>query len=294
MDLLEKFSSVEIKVSDCMTEADRQFCQRHQEAYQDAVTGFYQIGGLLSDMYRQQKAVLFDPEDCKDAWKDKYLVSSWWHEIDVNYLLNHIFTLHAEFIDTLVSYLNTAYHLSISSFSIAASLLPEEPARICAEDEFDWSPVVLRYEDAVAKILAGFNGRTFAEQGPYQLLEQCHSAAWLGQKSNFSQQKNLVKILKSACDYGYYNGCEQWRIHDGAKGVLKALAYFETGVFGQYSDGIADLLSEKDRLWYDLWELEDCKKLEKIRLFKNGRMDIRFTGEGYARQFVADYFGSVA
>lgn len=294
MDLLEKFSSVEIKPTDCMTEADRQFCQRQQEAYQDAVTGFYQIGGLLSDMYRQQKAVLFDPEDRKDAWREKYLVSSWWREIDVNYLLKHIFILHTEFIDTLVSYLNAAYHLSISSFSVAAGLLPKEPARICAEDEFDWSPVVLRYEDAVARILAGFNGRTFAEEGPYELLEKCHSAAWLGQKSNFSQQKNLVKILKSACSYGYYSGHEQWHIHDSAKSVLKALAHFETGIFGQYPDGIADLLSEKGCLWFDLWELEDCKKLEKIRLFKNGRMDIRFTGEGYARQFVADYFGSVA
>ena len=294
MDLLEKFSSVEINAADCMTEADRQFCQRHQEAYQDAVTGFYQIGGLWSDMYRRQKAVLFVPEDLQNVWKEKYLVSSWWREINVDHLLKHIFSLHTEFIATLVSYLNNAYYLSISAFSIEASLLPKEPVRVCAEDELDWSPVVLRYEDVVAKILDGFNGRTFAEQGPYELLEQCHSAAWRGQKSIFSQQKNLVKILKNACDYGHYGGYEQWHIHDGAKSVLKALAHFETGVLGQYSDEIADLLSEKGRLWCDLWEFEDCKKLEKIRLFKNGRMDIRFASEGYARQFVADYFGSVA
>ena len=74
---------------------------------------------------------------------------------------------------------------------------------------------------------------------------------------------------------------------------MKALAYFETGAFGQYPDGIDDLLSEEYPLWYDLWEFEDCKKLEKIKLFKNGRMDIRFTSEGHAREFVTDYLGTV-
>ena len=46
-------------------------------------------------------------------------------------------------------------------------------------------------------------------------------------------------------------------------------------------------------MWYDLWEFESCKKLEKIRLFKNGRMDIRFASEGCAREFVSHYLGTV-
>ena len=74
---------------------------------------------------------------------------------------------------------------------------------------------------------------------------------------------------------------------------MKALAYFETGALGQYPDGIDDLLSEKCRLWYDLWEFEGCEKLEKIRLFKNGRMDIRFSNESYAREFVSSCLGTV-
>ena len=35
------------------------------------------------------------------------------------------------------------------------------------------------------------------------------------------------------------------------------------------------------------------QKLEKIRLFKNGRIDIRFTNESYAREFVSSYLGTV-
>ena len=71
-------------------------------------------------------------------------------------------------------------------------------------------------------------------------------------QANFEQKRNLVRILSGACDYGYYRRREQWHIHDGAKNILKALAHFETGAFGQYPDGIDDLLSEEGCLWYDV------------------------------------------
>lgn len=298
MDLLEKFSAVEIRPMDCMTEADRQFCQRQQEAYQDAAEGFYQIAALWTDMCGQQKKMLSEPEDLDDKWKQKYLVSECWPEITVGAIMEHISLLHREFIFTVVSYLNDTYHLTLDADDVTNGLHLEKFCYAKYEDTVDWStltPVILRYEDIVALILSWFDGRTFEEQAPYELVERCHRAAWRERdhQANFEQKKNLVKLLGGACDYGYYNRCEQWHICDSGKNILKALAYFETRALGQYPDGLDDLLLEESRLWYDLWEFEDCKKLEKIKLFKNGRMDIRFTNEGYAREFVSDYLGTV-
>lgn len=299
MDLLEKFSAVEIRPMDCMTEADRQFCQCQQKIYQDAVEGFYQIAVLWTDMYDNQKSALSTPENDWDGkWKQKYLVSECWPEITVGAIMEHISLMHKEFIFTVVSYLNDTYHLTLNTDNVTNGLHLEKFCYAKYEDTVDWStltPVILRYEDIVALILSWFNGRTFEEQAPYELVERCHLAAWRKKdhQANFEQKKNLVKLLSGACDYGYYNRCEQWNICDNGKNILKALAHFETGAFGQYPDGIDDLLSEQSRLWYDLWEFEDCEKLEKIRLFKNGRMDIRFTNEGYAREFVSDYLGTI-
>jgi len=299
MDLLEKFSAVEIRPMDCMTEADRQFCQCQQKIYQDAVEGFYQIAVLWTDMYDNQKSALSTPENDWDGkWKQKYLVSECWPEITVGAIMEHISLMHKEFIFTVVSYLNDTYHLTLNTDNVTNGLHLEKFCYAKYEDTVDWStltPVILRYEDIVALILSWFNGRTFEEQAPYELVERCHLAAWRKKdhQANFEQKKNLVKLLGGACDYGYYNRCEQWNICDNGKNILKALAHFETGAFGQYPDGIDDLLSEQSRLWYDLWEFEDCEKLEKIRLFKNGRMDIRFTNEGYAREFVSDYLGTI-
>lgn len=291
MDLLQKFSAVEVKTDNRITKADQQFFQHQQTAYQDAVTGFYQIGGLWSDMVCQQKAVLFDPEDLREAWKDQYLVSDWWPEIDANHLLKHIFYVNRKFIVSLVSYLNDTYHLSINPRVVEAGLSLKEPPYITMEDEMDWSPAVLHYEDIVELLLSWYNGRTFEEQGPYELMENCRHMAWKAGTANFEQRKTLVKLLSKACDYGYYRGHEQWHISDGGKSVVKALAFFEAGGFQPYPYEINELLSDTSYLWYDLWELDGCGKVERIKLYKNGRMDIRFTSEGYARQFVADYFG---
>lgn len=298
LDLLEKFAAVDIRPTDCLTEADRQFCQRQQEIYQDAVESFYQIAALWAGLCSRQEAALSEPKGWDDKWKKKYLVSRWWPELKTGAVLKHISGLHREFISTLVTYLNTTYHLTLNTGSVTDALLTNEPCYSVYDDAVDQvalTPVVLHYQDAVKLILSGFDGRTFKEQAPHELVEGCHQAAWREKdhQANFEQKKNLVKIISGACDYGYYSGHEQWHIQTDGKAVLKGLAHFETGAFDRYPDGIGDLLSENRYLWYDLWEFEECEKLEKIRLFKNGRMDIRFTNEGWAREFVSTYLGTV-
>jgi len=296
MDLLEKFDAVEICADNRITEADRQYCQQQQKIYQDAVEGFYQIAALWTDMCANQKAALSNSGSYDNSWRKKYLESRWWPEITVQEIVKHIFKVHHDFISIIVSYLNTVYYLSLDADGVVSSLLPKEPAFYESVDIVDWSafpPVVLRYEDIVETILAGFNGRTFEEQAPYEMKENCHRAAWSGNSfsANFEQSKTVVKILKGACGYGYHRSYEQWYVNDGAKNILKGLAHFETGGFEHYPDGLDNLVLEDKLIWYDLWEFEECEKLERIKLFKNGRMDIRFTSEGYARQFVSDYFG---
>ena len=51
MELLEKFAAVEVQADNCITETDRQFMQRQQTAYQDAVTDW----GLVDRYVRPAK-----------------------------------------------------------------------------------------------------------------------------------------------------------------------------------------------------------------------------------------------
>lgn len=293
MDLLKKFDAIEIHADNRITAADRQFFQHHQAVYQDAVESFYQIATVWAGFCARQEAAFSGQAD---VWREKYLTSLWWPEITAEKIMKHISTLHTEFVSIVVSYLNSTYHLTLDADRVKRALLPKESSFSESSEPSDQSappPVILRYEDAVALILSWFNGRTFEEQAPYELVEKCRYAAWKKgyHTANFEQKKSTVKFFSDACDFGHYNGYEQWHIHSGMKDVLKGLAHYETGSFGQYPDGIDRLLSDEAYLWFDLWEFEDCEKLDRIRLFKNGRMDIRFTNEGGARQFVTDYLG---
>lgn len=297
MDLLKKFDTVTIRTADLISEADRQFCQKEQGLYSDAVEGFYQIATLWMNMRAHQRAAC-EPGNCDERQKQKYLISHWWEGISVRDIIRHIFSIHRFFINTIVAYLNETYFLNLASFVLEGKLIPEEPSPDYENDEVDWSaypPFVLKYDEIIAQILKDFNGRTFEEQAIYELLDGCHKAVWdsRSHSAKFEQKKNTVKILYGACGYGYYNGYEQWHVERDMKYVLKGLARFETDALGTYPRGINSLISDTVRLWYDLWEFPQCVKFDRIRLFKNGRMDIRFTSEEYARQFADEYFGTM-
>lgn len=296
MDLLQKFAQIEISADARITEADRVFCQKHQAAYQAALETFQQLLTLWRDAGAQQMHLLRDPERPDNTWS-QYLTSEKFPELDVIQIRTHIAALHSKFISTVVSYLNTAYHLTVDADTVEGSIIP--PLEDDQDDDASADPLslVLRYEDIIKLILSWFDGRSFSEQAPYEMVEKCHRAAWResDHKQKFEQKKNVVTFPGGACSYGYVysHRCDQWTFLNGIKDVLKGLAHFETGCFDEYPDDLNYLIPDDAIIRFDLWEFEDCKKLERIKLFKNGRMDIRFTNEGYARQFVADYLGTV-
>lgn len=296
MDLLEKFATVEVRTDGRITEADRQFCQRQQDAYHAALEAYQQLLAFWHDVTDQQMRILADPENPGEEWK-RYLASPKFPELTQENITLHIMKLHHRFISDVTSYLNKTYHLSLEPDSVELGLLRKNTAYEDATDDRTaiLMSVLFHYEDVINEVLSGFDGRSLSEQAPYELVENCHRAAWKedDHSENFEQKKNLVKIISNACSYGYHNGYEQWYVYENGRSILRGLAHFETGGFEQYPSGIDSLLSDTRRLWYDLWEFDDCVKLERVKLYKNGRMDIRFTNEGYARQFVTDYLGTV-
>lgn len=302
MNLLQKFSQVEIRADARITEADRIFCQKHQEAYQAALDTFRQLLALWKEACGQQRRALYDSENSNYVWTH-YLASKKFPELDDIQVSMHILEVHKKFISMVVSYLNATYHLTIDSEAVEETFIPSLTDSESEDVEVIFQSLVLRYEDIIELILSWFDGRSFPEQAPYEMVMKCHRAAWKesNHQPNFEQKKNLVKIPNGACCYRYarkekqISSSEQWVIDSEVKSILKGLAHFETGAFEEYPYGIDKLLSEEIVLfeWWDLWEFEDCTKLERIKLFKNGRMDIRLTNEGYARQFVAEYLGTV-
>ena len=72
--------------------------------------------------------------------------------------------------------------------------------------------------------------------------------------------------------------------------ALLCAAHFETGALNEYPvffpsppfDGTYGC---------NQMDFAGCEKLAQLRLFKNGRVDLRFTSEDYANQFIDTYLG---
>ena len=123
MDLLQKFSQVEIRADTRITEADRAFCQKHQEAYQAALGTFRQLLALWKEACGQQRHVLYDSENPRYVW-NHYLTSKKFPELDDIQVNLHILEIHKKFISMVVSYLNAAYHLTIDADAVEEKFIP--------------------------------------------------------------------------------------------------------------------------------------------------------------------------
>ena len=70
------------------------------------------------------------------------------------------------------------------------------------------------------------------------------------------------------------------------------MAHYETDSFNLYPLGFSELLGY-NRSCSNEHEFSTCKKVKGLKMFKNGRVDIRFTTETNAAEFAARYLGLV-
>ncbi len=298
MDLLEKFEIVTIKTDDRISEADSEFCITQQEAYETAVLSFQELLFMWKDIEAQQKKVLGLPDGSPGAYK-KYIFSKEHVDLSAVQIRDHIGEMHHKFITAITLHFNQAYHMSISIKEIEETLLPAKPAGTTKEEKREArkqyreqiTELILQYGDVVDQIFRCLDGRSFSDQALYELTSRCHKAAWSGRNHTpaFERKKGLISFY-NASEHKYTVSTSQWKVLDYMKPVLQGLAHFELGCFDELPQNMFPLVHSgvpDDRI-----ELPTCTKLSYIRCFRNGRLDVKFTGAEYAEQFVQDYLGT--
>ena len=89
----------------------------------------------------------------------------------------------------------------------------------------------------------------------------------------------------------YYHGEHEIQLTDGMKNVIRALAYFECGTADNIPWTLNTLLGYQWRTYNTEMQL-GLEKLKSIKCFKNGRVDVRFTSEAFAREFAEMFLGN--
>lgn len=295
MSLLDKFEVVEIKVDDRISEQDKQFCERQQAAYTAALHGFQELIFFWEDMLSAQKMLLGEPDSPPRAY-NHYLIPDGddGPKITIQRLRVQIDTLHRRFIQKLTGYFRSVYNITVEEKKIISELLlpkPPKSKKPALKEYLLWaSSIQLHYEDIVAQILSCFDGRTPSEQSLQELCRRCNEAAWCSSshKAKFERKYAVISFLGTFCSFR--NDRQHWTFTSNMGPVLLCAAHFETGVLNKYPvffpsppfDGTYGC---------NQMDFAGCEKLAQLRLFKNGRVDLRFTSEDYANQFIDTYLG---
>ena len=78
---------------------------------------------------------------------------------------------------------------------------------------------------------------------------------------------------------------------DRMKDIIRGISHFETGGFDYTPVSLSRLLIRE--LDSSQCEFSDCEKVQSLKMFKNGRVDLKFSSETYALQFVEEYLKTI-
>lgn len=298
MELLQKFAAVEIQTDRRITETDKDYCERHQKAYEAAISSFQELAFFWEDMNKVQQELLGDRNS---SFFHDYLFSHNGPSISQTVINNHIEALHRDFIMNLTHYFNSTYSVSLESSGISEVLLPKEPegrwqdnyVEICEAYQAQMQSLVIRYQDVVDQIILRLDGRSFSEQAFHELHTKCQHAAWNSyeQKAKYERKKDTIRFTGYFCRFrGWpYDG---WELDDSTKAILRGIAHYETGLYNVFPVGFSCITSYRE-IKSDVVEFPTCEKVRQMKLFKNNRVDIKFSSAEYAEDFVGKYLGAV-
>ena len=231
-----------------------------------------------------------------------YLITDLGLKLSNQDILQQIHFQHPTFICRIISYFEDTYHFSINVNDVIKNLIPQEPTDKGAEDykeqmkkyRQDFQCLTLNYADILEQIFLQTQGRALSEQAIHELKGKCHRAAWDSSDGRpmFEHKKTVIQLTFYACSFVFSRISDTWKLMDKTKDILRGISHFETGDFGSAPNSLSEIIKRKEH-FFNVYEFNDCVKIQSLRMFKNGRVDLKFTSEAHAYQFIEDYLKTI-
>lgn len=149
----------------------------------------------------------------------------------------------------------------------------------------------LRYEQIVDEIFVQLGGFSFQERAMNEFLSKCWNAAhnYHGEKENFEIKNDTLRLA------GYWCGCRneswmsepEWSASENLRIILNALVHFDIGQLNRGVVWFPELFRYATK--NNIFPVNNLEKVKQIRLFKNGRVDIKFKDAVSCQEFVENY-----
>lgn len=311
MNLMEKFSAVEIKADNRISEDDKAFCLRQQMAFDKSGPALQKIADVIAAAKTEQASVL----DADTDHLYKYLIGDGFR-CEEGSVWSTMKGRNRTFISSIVNYFSRKYSVELDKSEIEEHLIPTGPKepdlpwggyRNMTEDEiasyrkelgtykvekekFEQSLRVLpiRYEQVVDEIFVQLGGFSFQEKAMNEFLSRtwncCHSK-YRGDAEEFEIKNDTLKLTGywCRCKDDSWRSYDEWESTESLKTLLNALAWYECGRMDEGNLWFPELFRyDTDRNFFDTYNME---KVKSVKLFKNGRVDIKFRSVAYAQEF---------
>lgn len=315
MNLLNKFAAVEIKADNRISDDDKAFCLRQQEAFDKSGPALQKIADMMIAGRDEQRMILSEDDG---HFRNPYMaIGAFSCNADLVYQVmqgrNNIF------ISSIVRYFSNKYNVELNSHEILEHLIPDAPQEpelhcggYCAmsDEEIDafkerlaaynakkekydiaLRTLPLRYEQIVDEILVQLGGFSFQEQAMNEFLERtwkCCHRTWGEHEETFEIKNDTLRLTGGWC----YCDENKWMTHpvaeykpsENLKTLLDALAWYEYGRLNEGHRWFPELFKYNTK--ENQFDLSYMEKLKSIKLFKNGRVDIKFCSAAYVQEFV--------
>lgn len=269
------------------------FCETQQQAYDESRRAFREIRRQWKKAIQAQKDLLGTSSDGLLP----YFGSN--YRFGVTDINRELEKLHSKFISELTRHFNTKYRMTISAEAIQEHLIPTEPdPHKCDKDTSNEYHRTLRalslhYEDVVDQMFIQLDGLSFVERAFQELRTKCSKAAHsYNGKSRYDSKGDTLRFGGSFCRCDERWGREDWSLTDEMKDILTGVAHYETNTFGCFPIGFSELLGYSD-VSTSLFQFSTCRKLVHLRMFKNGRVDLKFKTAALAKEFAETYLDSL-
>lgn len=292
MSLLDKFNSIEVKADARISEHDREFCMAYHEAYVKGRAALKSLRQYVEESLNEQQSIISRVVPKDEMYDRSFFLGDSVHAHDIT---NSLRNSHRVLISALVSYFERTYKVSLETDKIEEVLLPKEPDRYSSYNSAEYKEYYgaventeLKYEDILDQIFIQLGGFSFQEKALNELKQKAHDAAWNRYYGNkcYEQKKAVISFSHYAC-----SGEHEIQLTDGMKNIIRALAYFECGDTSSIPWTLNTLLGYNWTTYNTEMQL-GLEKLKSVKCFKNGRVDIRFTSEAFAREFAETFLGN--
>ena len=280
-DIMNQFDNIEINNNSRISADDEEFCKKEQEQYTKAVNTLNKIKEVLQQDLNID--ITADRPMSTQQSNNSYLDYYSFRE------LTELFSSKKDiFIHSIITYFTNKYKITIDSY------------KVCAK----YKKVDVNYNILLDEIFLQLGGFSFNEKALTEIKDALHKKVYNSYHNKFNIEIKGNKIIFTdtyirwgeTTKYEYIDGKRintpivESGYHSGEsfKPYLDAFSWFE---YGKVLDIKPELRNYRITVTPDEFKngVAIGNKIEKIKFFKNGRMDVTFKSNQHARQFAKEF-----